>query len=219
MKLSEIMRTNGSCRNYKPDPVSDAVLARVLDAARWGPTGGNRQPVSFVVVRNKAVKEALRDLYLPIWGPYYAAAKEGTLRIGAKSSLLDNADLFARNMADIPVLLVVCARLADVHPTDNRLGRLSIVGGASVYPAVQNVLLAAREEGLGTALTTLLCEQEPQVKQLLGIPEEVSTAAMVTIGWPTKAFPKKLTRRPLSEMAFSERYGAMLPGADDINVG
>lgn len=216
MELAEIMRTNGTCRHYKTDPIADEVMARVLDAARWGPTGGNRQPVSFVVVRDRAKKEALRDLYLPIWGPYYAAAKEGAVRIGASSALLQNADHFAQHMADIPVMLVVCARLTDVHPTDNKLGRLSIVGGASVYPAVQNVLLAARAEGLGTALTTLLCEQEPAVKALLGIPAEVSTAAMVTIGWPVKPFPRKLTRRPLSEMAFAEQYGNPLPGADEV---
>jgi len=217
MDLNEIMRTNGTCRYYKPDPVADEVMARVLDAARWGPTGGNRQPVSFVVVRDRQKKEALRDLYLPIWTPYAAAARQGAVRIGAKRSLLDHAEYFAQHLADVPVMLVVCARLADVHPTDNRLGRLSIVGGASVYPAVQNVLLAARAEGLGTALTTLLCEQEPAVKRLLGIPAEVSTAAMVTIGWPVKPFPKKLTRRPLSEMAFVDSYGAALPGADDLS--
>ncbi len=216
MELSEIMRTNGTCRFYKPDPVSDDVLARVLDAARWGPTGGNRQPVSFVVVRERQKKETLRDLYLPIWKPYFAAAKEGTLKVGSKGGLLDNANYFAEHMAEIPIMLVVCARLADVHPTDNGLGRLSIVGGASVYPAVQNVLLAARAAGLGTALTTLLCEEEAKVKALLKIPDEVSTAAMVTIGWPAKAFPKKLTRRPLSEIAFVDEYGSGLPGADQV---
>ena len=213
MDLGTIMRTNGACRFYKTDPVSDEILASVLDAARWGPTGGNRQPVSFVVVRDRAKKERLRDLYLPIWEPYCEAARQGAIRVGAKSVLLDNADHFARHMADIPVMLVVCARLSDVHPTDHKLGRLSIVGGASVYPAVQNVLLAAREAGLGTALTTLLCEEEPAVKALLGIPEDVSTAAMVTLGWPARPFPKQLSRRPLSEMAFLDHYGTALPGA------
>jgi len=215
MDLGTVMRTNGACRFYKPDPIPDEILASVLDAARWGPTGGNRQPVSFVVVRDRAKKEKLRDLYLPIWEPYCEAARQGAIRVGAKSVLLDNADHFARHMADIPVMLVVCARLADVHPTDHKLGRLSIVGGASVYPAVQNVLLAARAAGLGTALTTLLCEEEPAVKALLGIPDDVSTAAMVTIGWPARPFPKQLTRRPLSEMAFLDHYGNSLPGAAD----
>lgn len=216
MLLTTLMRTNGTCREYKTDPISDAVLAQVLDAARWGPTGGNRQPVRYIAVRDRKKKEALRDLYIPVWEPYCAAAKAGAVRVGGKLSILETADRFARTMADIPVLLVVCACLADVHPTDNKLGRLSIVGGASVYPAVQNLLLAAREIGLGTALTTLLCEQEPAVKTLLNIPADISLAAMVTIGWPVKAFPKKLTRRPLSEIAFVDSYGSSLAGADEV---
>ena len=216
MQLTEILRTTGTCRFYKPDPVSNEVMASVLDAARWAPTGGNRQPLRFVVVRDRRKKEALRDLYLPIWEPYCAAARTGGIKIGAKTALLDNADHFARHMADVPVMLVVCASLADVHPTDNQLGRLSIVGGASVYPAVQNVLLAARAQGLGTALTTLLCEQEPKVKALLNIPHDIATAAMITMGWPVRAFPTKLTRRPLSEIAFVDDYGSVLPGADNV---
>jgi nitroreductase len=87
-----------------------------------------------------------------------------------------------------------------------------VVGGASIYPAVQNLLLAARSLGLGTALTTLLCADEPAVKALLHIPHDISTAATLALGWPLKAFPKQLRRRPLEEIAFGERYGAPLPG-------
>jgi nitroreductase len=113
----------------------------------------------------------------------------------------------------VPVLIVACAKLGDVHPTDAALGRLSIVGGASVYPAVQNLLLAARAEGLGTALTTLLCAVEPQVKELLAIPADVATAATIALGWPARPFPQRLNRRPLAESAFLDRYGEPLPGA------
>ena len=113
----------------------------------------------------------------------------------------------ARSNAEIPVLVVVCAQLADLLATDRHLDRLTIVGGASVYPSVQNLLLAARAEGLGTALTTLLCAVEPQVKGLLGVPDGVATAAMVTLGYPAKPFPKRLARRPLGETCFADVYG------------
>jgi nitroreductase len=136
------------------------------------------------------------------------------VRVGGRSKILADAIHFAEHLHEIPVMIVVCARLADVHPTDVALDRLSIVGGASVYPAVQNMLLAARNIGLGTALTTLLCAVEPEVKALLEIPPEVSTAAMVTLGWPARPFPRRLNRRPLREMAHAERYGRALPGAD-----
>ena len=87
---------------------------------------------------------------------------------------------------------------------------MSIVGGASVYPSVQNLILSARAEGLGTALTTLLCAVEPEVKTLLAIPDDVATAAMVALGYPARGFPKKLTRRPLGESCFADSYGAPL---------
>lgn len=207
MEFSEVVRSTNTCRYYKPDAVDDAVLADVMAAARWGPSGGNRQPVSLIAVRQAAIKQQLQDLYLPIWEAYLERLRQGGARIGGSSKILDDADHFSRHIAVTPVLIVVCARLGDVFPTDADLDRMSIVGGASVYPAVQNLLLAARNAGLGTALTTLLCSVEPQVKELLEIPEDVSTAAMVTLGWPVKPFPKKLNRRTLSEMAFTDRYG------------
>lgn len=212
MELIEAIRTNGTCRYYKPDPVPDAAIARILSVARFAPSGGNRQPLRFIVVRDAGRKRALSELYLPIWNRYIETRKS-QLPTTAKSGFFADADYFANRLEDIPVMILVCARLADVHPTDHELGRLSIVGGASVYPAVQNILLAAREEGLGVALTTLLCAEEPKVKALFAIPEDISTAAMVTVGWPVKPFPKGLKRKPLAEIAFAETYGAEFPAA------
>jgi nitroreductase len=207
MQLQEVIETTGACRFYRPEAVPDDVLHRVLDAARYAPTGGNRQGVRLVAVRDAAKRRQLRDWYVPIWKTYVARVTALATTEQPRPRLLVNADHFAEHLHEIPVLIVVCAQLADLLATDARLGRLSIVGGASVYPAVQNVLLKAREEGLGTALTTLLCQVEPQVKQLLKIPDGVATAAMVTLGYPAKSFPKKLARRPFAEMAFVDEYG------------
>ena len=110
------------------------------------------------------------------------------------------------------MLIVVCADWDCIHPTDHELGRTSVVGGASIYPGVQNMLLKAREEGLGTALTTLLCIYEPQVKELLGIPEGVITAAHVAMGWPARPFPTKLSRMPLADMVHLDSWGTPFPG-------
>ena len=85
-----------------------------------------------------------------------------------------------------------------------------MVAGASIYPSVQNLLLAARTEGLGTALTTLLCAVEPKVKELLSIPDGVATAALIALGYPEKGFPKKLARKPVEEIAFGDTYGAKM---------
>ncbi|HVP31083.1 MAG TPA: nitroreductase family protein [Myxococcota bacterium] len=220
MELRDALTSTGTCRFYKSDPVPERVLARVLDAARYAPSGGNRQPVRFVAVRDAAKRRRLAELYLPIWSQYVAAVRQARVGAGggsaassaaaAQARMVENADHFAQHLHEIPVMLVVCARIADLYATDGQLGRISIVGGASVYPAVENVLLAAREQGLGTALTTLLCQQEPAVKELLGIPAEFATAAMVTLGYPARGFPKQLRRRPLEEVAFADAWGAPL---------
>ncbi len=217
MELQDAIRSMGTCRYYRDEPVPDTLLARVLDAARFAPSGGNRQPERFDAVRDAAKKRRLRELYLPIWEPYAAAATGGELRVDALPSVLRAADEFARALDRVPVIVVVCAKLDDVHPTDHRLGRLSVVGGASIYPAVQNLLLSCRENGLGAALTTLLCAVEPEVKKLLEIPEEFSTCAHVAIGFPAKPFPKRLRRAPLTEIAFLDTFGAPLPGAEEAS--
>ena len=210
MQLQEVIETTGTCRFYRTDPVSPDVLARILDAARFAPSGGNRQPVRFIAVQDPGKKRTLKEWYLPIWESYAGRIKAAMSHDPARARMLANADHFARHLDEVPVLLVVCAVLNELLATDQGLDRLSIVGGASVYPAVQNVLLKAREEGLGTALTTLLCMVEPQVKELLHVPDGVATAATLALGYPVKRFPKRLRRRPLAEVAFADEYGRSL---------
>jgi nitroreductase len=108
------------------------------------------------------------------------------------------------------VVVVACAELAGLHPTDTELGRLSIVGGGSVYPTVQNFLLALRDQGLGSAFTTLLCLSEPKVRELLAIPEGFVTACHIAVGYPERPFPAKLTRSPVEEIVFAESFGTPL---------
>ena len=213
MDLFEAIESNGTCRSYRAEPVPNAALLRALEASRFAPSGGNRQPVRFVIVTDAALREQLAALYLPRWEEYVRAMLGGSVRVDALPRGVQAADRFARNLAQIPVLAVVCARLADCHATDQNLGRLSVVGGASIYPAVQNFLLACRAQGLGTALTTLLCFEEPKVKALLAIPDDIATVATIAVGWPSGDFPKRLRRRPLEEFAFGNRYGQALGGA------
>lgn len=213
MELQTVMETAGTTRFFKPDPVPDDVLARVMDAGRFAPQGGNRQPVRFVVVKDPAKKRQLMEWYLVPWKAYMAATQAGDVRVGGADQLVRNADHFAEHLDQVPAIVVVCASLADLHPTDTELDRLSVVGGCSIYPAMQNLFLKCREEGLGAAVTTLLCAFEPQVKEMLNIPEGFITAAHVAVGWPDRPFPKKLSRRPLAEIAFLEEFGKPFPGA------
>jgi nitroreductase len=207
----EAMRTIGTCRRYKPDDVPDEVVYRAAEAARFAPQGGNRQPTRLVVVRDRAKKEALRDLYLVPWRKYYAAASSGGQALGEYDSAqraADAANRFAENMAEVPLLIVVCARIDGLHVTDEGLGHPSVVGGASIYPYVQNLCIALRVEGVATALTTLLCEYEAEVRSLLDIPDEYLTACHLAAGYPERPFPTKLRRMPVKETVFIDRFGA-----------
>ncbi len=207
MELSEAMRTTGTCRYFSDKPVEDDVFYQAFDDARFGPQGGNRQPVRWVVVRDDATKKALADLYLPYWEGYYAAVVEGSKKVGAiPPKTVESANYFAHHLAEVPALVVVCAESEGLHPTDHELGRLSVVGGASIYPSVQNLTLALRQQGVATALTTLLCAAENEVKELLGIPDDYITAAHIAVGYPRDGFPRKLTRSPVEEIAFLDRF-------------
>jgi nitroreductase len=209
----EAMRTIGSCRSYKPDDVPDEVVRRAVEAARFAPQGGNRQPTRLVVVRDRETKERLRDLYLVPWRKYYEAASAGTATTGAlgeydsAQKAADAANRFAENLAEVPLIIVVCARTDLLHVTDKDLDRLPVVGGASIYPFVQNLCIALRVEGVATTLTTLLCEYEAEVKDLLGIPDEYLTACHVAAGYPERPFPTKLRRMPVEDTTFLDRFG------------
>jgi nitroreductase len=120
------------------------------------------------------------------------------------------ADEYAETLDQVPVHLIVGVRLGDLAVTDAELPRQSIVGGASIYPFVQNLLLALRGEGLAAAMTTLLVPAEAAVKRLLEMPDDVAVAAHVGVGYRAEDWPKRLSRKPVSEFAFSERFGEPL---------
>ena len=213
MDAREAMRTIGSCRRYKPDDVPDEVVYSAVEAARFAPQGGNRQPTRLVVVRDRATKERLRDLYLVPWRKYYEAASTGTASTGSlgeydsAQKAADAANRFAENLAEVPLLIVVCARIDQLHVTDKDLDHVPVVGGASIYPFVQNLCIALRVEGVATTLTTLLCEYEAKVKELLAIPDEYLTACHLAAGYPERPFPTKLRRMPVEETTFLDRFG------------
>jgi nitroreductase len=220
MDLAEAMRTQNACRYYAPDPVPDRVFYEAIELARFGPQGGNRQPVRFLIVRDPEKRRQLAEWYLVPWRQYIAAMREGIASLQAADGTakattagfakaekaMNDADNFAEHFHEHPTIIVACADLSLTHPTDTELSRVSIVGGASVYPVVQNLCLALRAQGVATTLTTLLVAYEPQVKELLGIPEHYATAAHIVAGYPARPFPKRLTRLPVEELAFVESF-------------
>lgn len=213
--LFEAASTTRAVRRLKPDPISEDTLRRVLQAATWGPSGSNQQPWRVLAVRDSEKKARLADLYRGEWSVYAEAGRKRMagapeeMRASAEKNLAAG-DYLAKHMGEAPVINIFCFNPEQLHITDSDLGRPSVVGGASLYPAVQNLLLACRAEGLGCVLTTLLCARENEVRSLLEIPEPWAVHACVPIGWPVGGGHGPLSRRPVEEFVFGDRFGETL---------
>lgn len=212
-ELYDVMSTLRAVRKLRPDPIPSEVLERVLQAACWAPTGGNTQPWRVVVATGDDAKQALQEIYEPEWERYSAGFMKMMSglppeQLAKWQRIVAAGDHLARHLAEAPAILVFCANPAMMAITDAKLDRVSMVGGGSVYPAVQNAMLACVQEGLGCTLTTLHCLREDEVKAALGIPAEWATVAMVPIGYPVGTGHGPITRQPPSAMAYRDRFGA-----------
>ena len=217
--LYEMMSTLRAVRRLKPDPIPDDVLERVLQAACWAPTGGNVQPWRIIVVRSPERKRAVADLYAPEWAKYAAMSRRRAEKAGltgeplaAMERVAAAGDHLAEHMAEAPALLLFVADPNMMAITDRNLDRISMVGGGSVYTAVQNAMLACRAEGLGCTLTTLHCLREPELKEALGIPAEWATLALVPIGYPMGKGHGPITRQPPARLVFDDAFGTPWAG-------
>jgi nitroreductase len=211
MEIYDAMSTQRAVRRLRSDPIPPDVLERVLTAATWAPTGGNVQPWRIVVVTDPKQKQALQRLYQPRWNGYIENYRKRLATLSpsdrAKSErTIEAGDHLAANMGNVPVIAVFCYNPSMMAITDSAQPRPSVVGGGSVYPSVQNLLLACRNEGLGCVLTTLLCMDEPAVKKLLALPADWFTCAHVPIGYPVGGGYGRITRRPLAKMIFRDRW-------------
>ncbi len=209
--LYEAMSTCRAVRRLRPDPIPDGVLRRVLQAASWAPTGGNVQPWRIVAVKDRAKRSRLGELYDKVWTAYAQQSREGLGGIpeDARAGLermLAAGDYLSEHFGETPVVLVFCFNPEAMAITDLQLDRPSVVGGASVYPSVQNVLLACRAEGLGCVLTTLLCVTEPAVRELLEIPEPWATCAAIPIGYPVLRGHGPLGRRSIKQLTYLDAW-------------
>ncbi len=210
--LYTAMGSQRAVRRLRPDPIPEAVLARIFKATSYAPSGGNRQPWRMIAVRDPAAKRKLGELYAAQWTPFSALYRSGFANApeaerAKQERTIAAGDYLAAHLFEAPVLMIVCFNPAHLAVTDAKLDRVSVVGGGSIYPAVQNLLLAARAEGLGCVLTTLLCAVEPEVKQLLNIPANWGTAAMIPLGYPMGQGHGPINRKPVGELFYSDTWG------------
>jgi nitroreductase len=193
--LFAVVGRQRACREFRPDPVEDDLVERCLEAATLAPSAENRQPWVFVVVRNTELRGVIADLTRRAWRGGGRQHSEPRLSSGLLADVERGAE---GGVAAAPVLIVVCG--------DTRLG-LEATLPASIFPAVQNLLLAATALGLGSALTTLPVAFGDELRASLTLPTAVHPLAVVPLGWPARPLgPPR--RRPVSEKAHREGYGA-----------
>ncbi len=202
MPLEDAMRTQRAIRRLKPDPVDDQLVLRLIELAQKAPTGSNAQNWEFVVVRDRAVKERLGRLNRGAWRIYGAIGRR-TMRNDPKMlRILDAVEWQATHFAEIPVIVVACLRGPRVPFPP--VAATSYYG--SIYPSVQNLLLAARAVGLGAALITLPLWSTFLARRALGLPWSVTPCAVVPLGWPRGRYGST-TRRPVGDVVHLDRYG------------
>ena len=221
MELYEAFRGTFAARHFTDEPVSDAQLYRLLDAARFAPSGGNRQGWRVIIVREAATRAALEPLMLPTMQRYVAEQRAGVSPWNplapspvseATCAATEVPEALLAPLRTAPVLLFVFLDLGKVAAMDQHLDRIGVISGASLYPFAWNILLAAHAEGLGGTLTTFLAPEEGKVKAHLGVPEDYAFAAMIPLGVPSKRLTK-LSRKPVEDFATLERFAGPPLGA------
>jgi len=220
--LIEALRTTGAVRDFESEPVGDGVVERILDTARFAPSGGNRQGWRVVVVKDPDVRTAIRDCYLEGWYEYLAQAAAGlvpwavvTDREAERRAVLDAPALaaeaargpggLAEHLDQVPVMLVLLADLRMLAAVDRDLGRYTLAGGASIYPFAWSILLASRREGLAGVMTTMAIREETKMKAILHVPDELVIAGVIALGHPAHQ-PGKLRRAAVDAFTTVDRY-------------
>ena len=220
MDLRTALRSTGAVRTFRADPVSEDLVRQILEVARFAPSGGNRQGWRVIDVRDRDRRQTLRDCYLDAWVEYLAHLLAGVtpfsplLTAADRSAVSQNLerarshvapDDFAARLDQVPALLVICADLGSLAATDRDLDRYTFIGGASIYPFVWSILLAAHAEGLGGVMTTVATALEPRLRDVLRLPDEFAVAALVALGHP-ESERTRLRRHEVDDFATRDTF-------------
>jgi nitroreductase len=218
MELFDAMRTNPACRSFTNDPIDQAVLHRILDGARFAPSGGNTQPWKVIHVQDPAKRVALQGLAGEVWNEYVTIRDAGfrpfSVTADGKSKGYPTdlpipsekrTDGVIGAIVEAPVLLVIAVELPKLAMMDIDLDRRGFIAGATIYPFCQNILLGARSVGLGSVLATFLGRKEPETKAILNIPQQYGVAAMIALGHPKQSITK-LKRNPVESFASIDTF-------------
>ena len=214
MELYDVMRSTFGCREFTGEPVPDDVLMRIVENARFAPSGGNRQGWRIIQVTDPAIREALADLSLPCATRYLLEMQAGESPLNTVNpSSVSDAEVAAEeapqwlvaHIREAPTLLVVTVDLSLVASMDKDLERVGVISGASIYPLAWNILLAARNEGYGGVMTTWGAHEEPAIQSLLGMPDHWAVATIMPLGKPVKQLTR-LRRKPVEEIFVQNQW-------------
>jgi nitroreductase len=214
MELYDVMRSTFACREFTGEAVPQDVLHRIIDNARFAPSGGNRQGWRIISITDPAKKERLADLSLATATRYLLErqAGENPLNTIHPSAVTDDEvkqaqapESLVAHIRNAPTLLVITVDLELVASMDKDLDRIGLVSGGSIYPLAWNVLLAARNEGYGGTMTTWGIAQEAQVKALLEIPPHWAVATIMPLGKPVQQLTK-LQRKPVQDILYTDSW-------------
>lgn len=205
MPLVEAMETQRAVRKVLPDPVDEDLVLRCIELALKAPTGSNGQNWEFVVVTERAKKAALARRYRQAWSIYGGIGRRISKGDGSMNKILDAVQWQVDHFEEIPVLVVPCLKGSRVPflPVPP-MAHSSYYG--SIYPSVQNLLLAARSFGLGASLITLPLWSTISARRILGLPASVQPACIVPLGWPRGRYGPT-TRRPVGDVVHRDTWG------------
>jgi nitroreductase len=214
MELYDVMRTTFACREFTGEPVPDEVIHRIIDNARFAPSGGNRQGWRIIQVKEPATRARLAELSLPTATRYLLQMQAGesplntinpTVVTDEQVAQAEPPHWLVQHISDAPTLLVVTVDLALIASMDKDLERIGLVSGGSIYPLAWNMLLAARNEGYGGTITTWGIAREPDIQALLGMPEHWAVAAIMPLGKPVKQLTR-LKRKPVEDILVLDNW-------------
>jgi nitroreductase len=221
--LFEAIHSARAIRHFRPDPVPDELITRVLDAAIQAPSAGNNQNWLFVVVTDAEQRRRIGDIYrrASIWvrQKYQNNPWPAHMDSAQYDKMWAGGVHLHEHMGEPPVLLLPCLKMSlpalpATIPAEIRAEMIATAtwtSGASIYPAIQNIILACRALGLGTTITTNHVILEAEVKSVLGLPDDIRTFALMPIGYTDDKFGP-VRRRPLNEVAVRDRFGNRWPG-------
>jgi nitroreductase len=206
--LYEAIYTTRAMRRLRPDPVPPDLIVKVIEAATMGPSGGNRQPWKFIVVRDPAIKAFVAERYKKAWDMYFTPKAQAIVENepqSAQGRILRSARYLAEHIAEVPVMIFCCVKR---YTDPGRAGQPMV---NAIYPAIQNLCLAARGYGLGTSITGLHTRFGKEIDSLLGVPPEYADVALIPLGYPKGRWDRP-ARKPALEVTFWERWGSTSGG-------